>query len=123
MLKIKMIILEWQVLSNQSIYLQRGKMRFIKKEAKELKAKWVEEVKKQWKWEPVDYELWIGITYYHWDRRIRDIDNYWKIVLDCMTGIVYKDDSQIQYMYLGKKYDKENPRVEIIVKQSRDSGI
>lgn len=90
----------------------------MKKEAHKLKEKRQEEVKKQWEWWVLDYELWIAIRYYHWDRRIRDIDNYWKLVLDCMTGIVYEDDSQIRHMYLSKYFDKENPRVEIDIKQS-----
>jgi len=112
------IILQWQVMSNQHIYLQKGKMRFMRADAKKLKEKRVEEVKEQRKNIPVNYDLWVWIRYYHWDRRIRDIDNYTKIVLDCMNKIVFEDDNQIQFLYLSKYYDKENPRVEIEIKQS-----
>lgn len=62
-----------------------------------------------------EWELWLDITYYHWDKRKRDIDNYGKLVLDCMTWVVYDDDSQVSRMYVYRKYDKKNPRVEIIV--------
>jgi Holliday junction resolvase RusA-like endonuclease len=34
-----------------------------------------------------------------------------------MAGIVFVDDSQIKYLFLSKHYDKENPRVEISIKQ------
>ena len=115
------IVLKWQVPSNQWIYLQRGKIRFMKASAKKLKEERQESIKQQRNWSPVDYELWVWIRYYHGDRRIRDIDNYAKLVLDAMTGIVYDDDSQIEYLYLSKYYDKEFPRVEISIKQSFSS--
>lgn len=112
------IVLQWQVLSNQHIYWQRWRIKYMKAEAKRLKAKRQEEVRSQRKGDPVDYELWIWIRYYHWSLHKRDIDNYAKLVLDCMTDIVYLDDSQIKYMYLSKYIDKSDPRVEIEIKQS-----
>jgi Holliday junction resolvase RusA-like endonuclease len=33
--------------------------------------------------------------------------------MDALTGIVYKDDSQIEQGFVTKYYDKENPRIEI----------
>ena len=113
------IILSWQVPSNQHIYLQRWHIKFMKKEAKILKAKRQEEVKKQREWYPMEWDIRMWIRYHHWSRTKRDIDNYAKLVLDSMTGICFNDDSQIQFLYLSKFYDKENPRVEIEIKQSR----
>jgi Holliday junction resolvase RusA-like endonuclease len=37
--------------------------------------------------------------------------------MDALTGIVYEDDSQITEAYVVKDYDKENPRIEINIKQ------
>ena len=62
------------------------------------------------------WDIRLDITYYHWSKTKRDIDNYGKLVLDCMTWIVYEDDSQIVEMNLKKFYDKSNPRVEIVVR-------
>ena len=33
--------------------------------------------------------------------------------MDALTWILYDDDTQIQQLHLYKKYDKENPRIEI----------
>lgn len=89
----------------------------MKKEAKELKLRWIDEVKSQYDWEPLDYSLFVRVEYYHWSHTKRDIDNYAKLVLDSMSKIVFVDDSQIKYLFLSKHYDKENPRVEISIKQ------
>lgn len=118
-----MIILTGQCMSNQHIYLQKGKIRFMKKEAKTLKEKRQQELKQQRIWNPLEYDLWIRIILYHWDRRVRDLDNYCKLIYDAMTEIVYKYDSQIEHMYISKKYDKHNPRVEIEIKQSLSFDI
>ncbi len=55
----------------------------------------------------------ISIKLFFGDKRVRDIDNYNKILLDALTGIVWKDDRQIQKMTVEKFYDKENPRIEL----------
>lgn len=52
------------------------------------------------------------------DKRKRDIDNYNKILLDSMSGIVYEDDVQIQMLTIVKQYDKKQPRVEIEINET-----
>ncbi len=42
-----------------------------------------------------------------------DIDNLSKFIMDCMNGIVYKDDSQIYNLSATKMYGE--PRTEIIL--------
>ena len=44
-----------------------------------------------------------------------DLDNLYKLYTDCMTEIVYKDDSQIHKCYIEKMYS-DHPRVEILIK-------
>lgn len=92
----------------------------MKKEAKELKALRVEQVKEQRKQKTIESQIVLCIEYYHKNHIRRDIDNYWKLVLDCMTNIVYMDDVQIVEMNLKKYIDKENPRVEIYIKEITD---
>jgi Holliday junction resolvase RusA-like endonuclease len=116
------IVLTGQVPSNQTIYLQKWKMRFMKKSAKEIKEKRMQEVKSQYAWDPLDYSLFMRVKYYHWSHTKRDIDNYAKLVLDSMAGIVFVDDSQIKYLFLSKHYDKHNPRVEVSIKQDLSFG-
>lgn len=92
----------------------------MKKEAKDLKEKRVEQVKEQWIWDVLNCDLYIQIIYYHSNKIRRDIDNYGKLVLDCMSGIVYNDDVQIVKMLLKKEIDKKNPRVDIYVQKVKD---
>lgn len=47
-----------------------------------------------------------------------DLDNLAKFYLDCMNGIVYKDDCQIKNLFLKKRYSK-NPRTVIEIKEMK----
>jgi len=51
---------------------------------------------------PLDCPLIVRIVLYFGDRRKRDIDNYNKIVLDSLSGIIYEDDSQIMHLSIVK---------------------
>lgn len=56
------------------------------------------------------------------DRRKRDAMNLAKMVGDALSGIVYDDDSQIEdERWIKAGTDKENPRVEIVVRPIEDS--
>jgi Holliday junction resolvase RusA-like endonuclease len=37
--------------------------------------------------------------------------------MDALTGIVWLDDSQIQTAHVSKYYDKDNPRIELTIKE------
>jgi len=71
------------------------------------------ETRSQWRIEPYRGSVAMTVSFYYGDRLRRDIDAYIKILLDSMTGIVYKDDSQIVELHVFKHVDKENPRVEL----------
>lgn len=43
-----------------------------------------------------------------------DIDNLTAFILNCMTGIVYKDDAQVYSITAEKKFS-DNPRTEIVI--------
>lgn len=111
------IILKGNPLSTNNIYRRHGFTIYLSKDGSKLKEYYQWEVKTQWK-EDIQYkELELDIKLYFGDKRKRDIDNFNKLVLDSMTGIVYLDDKQIQKLTVEKLYDKKNPRVEIIVKK------
>lgn len=60
-----------------------------------------------------DYELEknklkVKIIFEIADNRKQDIDNFAKSILDCMTDVIYEDDSQIQKLSLSKVKSDEN---------------
>lgn len=59
---------------------------------------------------PIRVELYL----YFPTKQRRDLDNV-KALIDAMTGVVWKDDSQIYELVIRKYHDKEDPRVEVIV--------
>jgi len=51
------------------------------------------------------------------DKRRRDIDNYNKILLDSLTGIVWEDDSQIDILTIGRDEVIKGGKVIITVRE------
>ena len=86
---------------------------YMTKAGKTLKESYQWQTKSQCKQPCSKKKMSITIALYFGDKRKRDIDNYHKLSLDALSGIVYEDDSQIQRMVVEKFYDKENPRIEI----------
>ena len=64
---------------------------------------------------PMDGSLFMHISLYFGDKRKHDVDNYSKPVLDAFNKVLYNDDGQINLLIIDKHYDKEFPRVEVIV--------
>jgi len=86
-------------------------------EGKSLKSDYIYQVRSQWNYQPpLEEPLEIILNFYFSDKKKRDWDNYNKLVCDAMEGIIFLNDSQIQKATVIKGYDKENPRVEIIIK-------
>lgn len=44
----------------------------------------------------------MSIEYFFKDKRCRDIDNYQKVLIDCMKDILFEDDKMIDELYLKK---------------------
>lgn len=116
------IILEGQPKSTQHCYLyssRGGSVRgYMASQCKALKEDYQWQTRSQFKGEPLTGPLSVTMTIYHGDKRVRDIDNYNKLVFDAMSGIVYEDDGQIETLTITKRYDKKRPRIEILVVQS-----
>lgn len=110
------ITLKGNPISTQHAYLQRGKIRFMKKEAKELKDGYILQSRCQYKGKPLNDSLSVYIQIYFWDKRKRDIDNFHKLSLDALSWICYEDDSQIKVLTIQiMESDKSNPRIELII--------
>lgn len=87
----------------------------MKPEGKNLKEAYSWEAAKQWRDVPLDEAFAVTMHFYHRTHRKQDIDNFNKLVLDALTGIVWKDDSLIDEMHLFKHVDKEYPRIELTI--------
>lgn len=115
------ITLKGKPMSTNNIYktICRGNFpsRYLSSKGKDLKEDYEWQVKQQWKNSPLTGELGVSITTYHDNHRKNDWDNFHKLSMDSMTGIVYEDDSQIMHALVAKEYDKENPRIEIEIIQ------
>lgn len=113
------LILKGNPQSTQHIYKMtcRGKFAtmYMSKEGKDLKESYQWQLKSQYKKKPLTGEIDLRVELFFGDERKRDIDNYNKILLDSMSGIIFEDDSQIQSMLIIKNKDKRNPRIEIQV--------
>lgn len=65
--------------------------------------------------EPLQGRLEIEVTLC-FDRNARkDWDNFHKLSMDALYGIVWEDDDQIDRAHVHKRYDEENPRIEVTV--------
>lgn len=120
------IILNGNPLSTQHIYRYTCIGKFARlymiKEGKELKELYQLEAQNQYKGKVMSVNCDMEIILFFKDKRRRDVDNYSKLVLDALEGVVYEDDRQIQKLTIKKDYSAENPRIEIeIWKQSQQN--
>ncbi len=87
-------------------------------EGRSLKEAYQWQAKSQWKRPCITGNVFLTIYIYFPNKRPRDLDNAMKILLDSLSHIVYKDDKQITSLWLIKKVDPDNPRVDIDVQES-----
>jgi len=80
---------------------------------KKLKEQYQWEARAQWKGKPLVGDIEVSITLYFGTKRKADLDNFNKLSLDALTGIVWEDDSQIADLRVRRAYDKLRPRIEI----------
>ena len=99
--------------STNNIYRHGRGISYMTKEGKALKTSYQWEAKAQWRGKPRSDELEVWITLFFGTKRKSDWDNFHKLSMDALTGIVWEDDSQIIYAHVEKQYDKRNPRIEI----------
>lgn len=54
----------------------------------------------------------------HRPRRIGDLDNALKVLLDALRGIAYVDDKQVVAIHARRYDDKQDPRAEVTVEEA-----
>ena len=66
---------------------------------------------------PLEGDVHLRVDVFPPDRRRRDLLNCAKLICDALTGVAYRDDSQIaRTEWVRQSVDRDNPRVEIWVR-------
>lgn len=85
------------------------------KKGKTLKEDYQWQARGQHTGKPLTSRLEIHVKLFFGRRGTRDWDNFHKLSMDALSGIVWEDDEQIDIAHVEKHFDKENPRIEIEV--------
>ena len=88
---------------------------YMSKECKALKEDYQWQAKTQWRGAPLAKAVGVTATFFFGTKRRQDIDNFNKLWMDALSGIVWHDDSQISILNIVKSYDKAKPRIELEV--------
>ena len=68
----------------------------------------------QYQGKPLTTSMYVELRWYR-PRRSGDIDSCLKTMLDAMQGFIYENDSKIDKLLITRDYDKERPRMEVMV--------
>lgn len=114
-----MLVLHGNPLSTGSIYRSACQGNFprtyMTHEGKALKEAYQLQAQAQWKEGLMLRDLEVEVRFYFSRKGKHDIDNHFKILFDSLTGIVWKDDTQIVRLVAEKFIDREHPRIEVRV--------
>lgn len=92
---------------NGRVYMKEGATKYKRDVGYEAK------VVRKFGTPPSSNHFVVGIIYYFPDKKVRDLDNYKKLIYDGMSKIVWEDDKQLEFAFSRKFIDKENPRIEV----------
>ena len=99
--------------STQNIYFHKGHVVYMSQKGKDCKEIYKWEIKAQYRGKPLLDPFSLVLELYFKDNKKRDVDNFNKLVLDAGSGLLWKDDSQIQELIIRKFIDKKNSRTEL----------
>lgn len=86
---------------------------YMTSDGRSLKEDYQWQAKSQFHGEPLQGRLEVDVTLYFDRKGRKDWDNFHKLSMDALSGIVWEDDDQIDDAHVHKRYDKENPRIEV----------
>ena len=113
----KKIILLGEPKSSQTIYKYHCKFGFptgyMSAKGKSVKEDYQWQIKSQWHSDMLLKAVKLTVTLFFSRKGVHDVDNFNKLVLDALSGIVYSDDVQVEELTIIKKFDLKNPRVEV----------
>ena len=70
--------------------------------------------------EKVYGKIELFITLYFKDNRKRDVDNYAKVLIDCLKNNLFEDDDMIYKLHMEKKIGQEEEKICIEIKEFID---
>lgn len=121
---------------NQFMYNPRTRKReptgarILTKEGEACKKEIQKQATEQMKHQDWDYEWTAGKNnflyqdaYIFFNRRGRDPDNIYKLLNDSLEGIVYENDSRVLVRTRKILFDKDNPKVELIITPVEYVGV
>ena len=95
--------------------LYRGR-RFLTREGSDAKERMAWEAKIQWGKKVLECPVMVSIVFHYRNPR-RDRDGALKGLLDCLQGVIWKNDSQIVELHAWKMVDRSNPRIEMRIEE------
>ena len=102
-----------------------GRAFFKDKQTKEYMDKVSYFMRKEWQLEPLETAIEIKVSFNfignpsdEMDKK-PDIDNCLKALLDCATGIIWKDDCQIVKIYAEKVYSEVSEGTIILIEEKK----
>ena len=111
-----MLTLKGNPKSTQQCYRFTARGGYMVNECTYLKMCYQKDARQQWRQNILEDDLEVTVKLYFGDKRKRDIDNFNKLWMDALEGVVYQNDAQIKRLLISKNYDKENPRIEVTIK-------
>lgn len=116
-MELKLIFLGVPVSVNQTYKTRWGQSgMYVDNKVKQYGEEVYWQAKSQYKKKPLDELLEASYYYFYKDQRRRDHLNSNKILNDKLNKVVWEDDSQIVISHHYTLYDKNNPRIELIIK-------
>jgi Holliday junction resolvase RusA-like endonuclease len=86
---------------------------YLKREGKAIKEDYSWQAKSQWRKPLLSEPFGITVRFYHKTKRKQDIDNFFKLLFDSLSRVVWEDDNLIHQMNVTKHHDPLSPRIEI----------
>lgn len=98
-------------------YACRGRhpAHYMTGECSALKEDYQWQARAQYHGQPLTEALKLTVELFFGSKRKVDWDNFHKLSMDALTGIVWLDDSQVEEAHVYKRYDKANPRIELTI--------
>lgn len=112
-----------RALSVNSVYAHTGKRRYMTprgKEFKEFVEGWFEALIYEKKITPfTDERLKVEYEFHFKGKRKRDASNYVKVIEDCMSGILFDDDEQVDYFTVRRFYNTTHDFILIKLEENK----
>ena len=109
------LVLNIAPISVNSLYRSVRGRNILSKQAREFKSEAQKQIKLLYTGNVLENRLRVKLIFYFPDNRRRDVDNYTKAILDSLTGIVFRDDSQIYELILRKQTGTCQQKIEIFI--------